>query len=157
MKAVLTLVLILAPVLKAQSADLAKQETNHVLAWLQYLAAELAQVRRELHEERIEKQEAKVQALESTLEQIRAARRDNEQQGLMLARELARIDQQLLASPLSAEERSQIEAFRADLLARKPSAPADPGRHDAEAAERLAHEQRRLQKLKEVANALAAR
>jgi hypothetical protein len=156
MKAVLTLVLILAPVLQAQSADLAKQETNRVLAWLQYLAAELTQVRLELHEERIEKQEAKVQALERALEQIRAARRDNEQQELMQARELARIDQQL-ASTLSAEERSQIEALRADLLARKPSAPADPGRHDAEAAERLANEQRRLQKLKEVANALAAR
>ena len=157
MKTVLTLVLIVAPVLKAQTADAARQEPNLVLAWLQHLAAELAQVRRELQEERIEKQEAKVKGLERELEQVRAARRDNEEQVRMQAQEIARLDQQLLASTLPAEERSQIEAVRADLLARRPSAPADPERQDAEAAERLANEQRRLQKLKEVANALAGR
>ena len=157
MKTFLPLVLILTPLL-AQSADQARHdETGNILAWLKHLASELSAVRRELHELRIEKQEARVQAHERELQQIRDERGDREEQERMQAQELARIDQQLRAPTLTDEERAQFETLRAELLARKPSGPADSVRREAQAAERLEHEQRRLQKLKELAHALASR
>jgi hypothetical protein len=155
MKAILILVFIMTPVLPAQTPN--QSHESQVLAWLKFVASELVAVRRELHEERMAKQQEKVETLEREFEQVRAERREGEDQARMQSQELARIEQNLLAPTLTPEEKTQLEGVRAELLARKPSAPANAGRVEAQAVERLRQEQSRLQAMRQQAQALASR
>jgi hypothetical protein len=155
MKAVLILIFIMTPVLRAQTPN--QSHESQVLAWLRFVASELAAVRRELHEERMAKQQERVEALEREFEQIRTQRRETEDQDRMQSQELARVEQNLLVSTLTPEERAQLDGVRAELLARKPSAPANAARHEAQAVERLRQEQSRLQTMRQQAQALASR
>src|SRR5262245_168853 len=117
MKAILILVFIMTAVLPAQTPN--QSHEGQVLAWLQFVASELAAVRRELHEERMAKQQEKVEALEREFEQIRAQRRESDDQERMQAQELARIEQNLLVATGTPEDRTQLEGLKAELLARK--------------------------------------
>ena len=156
MKTTIILLLLVTPVLFGQTAGQPSHESQ-VLAWLRHLASELASVRRELLEERLAKQQEKVETLEREFEQMRAHRRESEEQERMQAQELARVEQSLLAPALTPEERAQLEGLRAELVARKPSAPANPGRSEGLAVERLRQEQGRLQAMRQQAQAHAAR
>lgn len=132
---------------------------QNLSAWLQYVALELKNLRLELIEERREKQQAGLAALERELQLIRDQQKDLDEQQNAESREPMEIDVQLTQPDLSKARREELEARKADLLVAGPSRFASPqsalARREADARERIALQQQRLQLLAQEAQNLA--
>jgi len=149
----------------AQSADpiapkpAAPGESQNVPAWLHYIALELKKIRLELIEERSEKRQAGLSDLEHELQLIRDQQREIEEEQSAEAREPTEIDSQLAQPGISKEQREELEARKADLLAAGPSRFTGPraalAQREAQARERIAAEQQRIQILAQQAQDLA--
>jgi hypothetical protein len=131
------------------------QESQNPLVWLQFIATELRDLRRELLEDRLERQLARVRALEVELNQARIERSDGVEVQRAQAQELLNLEQQLADPALAAEERTALLALRTEVTARDGADRADFAQKEKQIAERLQSEQTRLESLRAMARALA--
>ena len=137
----------------------AKGEPQNLAAWLQYITLELKKIRLELIEERCEKQQTVLSDLEGELQHIRDQQREMEEEQNAEVREPIEIDSQLAQPGISNEQREELEARKAELLASGPSRFAGPrsalAQREAQARERIAIEQQRIQLLSKQAQDFA--
>jgi predicted nuclease with TOPRIM domain len=124
-----------------------RTETASVLAWLQFVGAELRELRREMLQDRLERQQSRVGDLERELEQVRLERQQGEELQRSQAQEMQSLEQRLRDPAVPAEERAQLEAFRAEISTRGPAVHSTALQKEAQITDRLRHEQVRLQSL----------
>jgi hypothetical protein len=136
------------------AADAGKEAQNP-LVWLQFIATELRDLRRELLEDRLERQQTRVRALEAELNQARIERNDGVDVQRAQAEELLNLDKQIADPALAAEQRAELQALRTELTAREGADRADAGLKEKQLAERLQREQTRLESLRAMARAMA--
>jgi hypothetical protein len=137
------------------NAESMKQETPNSLAWLQFLAAEVRELRRELLEDRIERQESRIRALGREIQQARAEREQVESERRVSSQQMLDIDRQLADPALPAEERQELATLRAEAISRGPTNRAATERNETQLSEKLRQEQLRLEWLRGLARALA--
>jgi chromosome segregation ATPase len=122
-----------------------------VLAWLQYTAAEVRKLRLEVLSDRLERQQAKIAAAEGEIERMEALRRQSEEQEREVQQQIAAIEQQLRETAPSAENLSQLEAFRAQSRAAglevQDSERRRISEREAAARQQLRQEQLRMEAL----------
>ena len=138
--------------LLAQEA--ARQEAPNTAVLLQFLAAEIRELRRELLEDRIERQQARVQALDRELSQARLDRQQEEEFQRSQNQEMIQVQQRLGDSSLPADERSHLEALRTDLVARQTDRTASTQK-EARITDQMQYEQGRLEWLRRLSRSLA--
>jgi predicted O-linked N-acetylglucosamine transferase (SPINDLY family) len=133
--------------------------SQNVSAWLQYIALELKKLRLELIEERCEKQHSRLSNLERELQLIGDQQREIEEEQNAELREPIEIDSQLAQPGISKEQREELEARKADLLAAEPSrfvaSRLALAQREDEARKRIAVEQQRMQVLVQQAQNLS--
>jgi hypothetical protein len=128
-------------------------------AWLRHIAGELARLRVELIEHRIECRRDSLPRLENELRQVRQeqARMDAEEQNQR--RELTQLEE-VIGKSGDAMERSQMENARKELesgpIEAVRTARASAARRESELAEKLRVEQAQLEQLDQQAKRLAA-
>jgi hypothetical protein len=137
----------------------ATSESQNLSAWLQYITLELKKIRLELLEERYQKQQTGLSQLERELQLIRDQQREIEEEQNAEGREPIEIDSQLAQPGISKEQREELEARKADLLAGGSSRFAGPrsalSQREAQARELITIEQQRIQLLAQQAQDLA--
>jgi len=134
----------------------ARREAPDTGAWLRFVAEELRELRRELLDDRIEKQTARVRALERELEQARMEHQDGEAVERTQEQEMLQVDQRLADAGLPADERADLEAVRATAATSDQSYRDLMTRKMTEIGETLRRERLRLESLRASAQALAA-
>lgn len=138
------------------AADPSKDDSSNSIAWLRFIATEIRQLRRELLEDRLERQEARVKALERELQQVRAERQQSDDLQGAQAQETSQLEERLRDPEISAEQRSQLEALRAELLTRAPTDREVFARKENEASDALRRERARLAQLHQLLRAFMA-
>ena len=137
------------------AGDTARQETPDTIAWLRFVASELRQLRLEVLNDRIERQEARVRVLDHELQQVRNERQDGEEVQRLQEQEISQLVQRLSDPALSPDERSQLQSLRSELTVREPTERAGSAQKEAQTGERLRQEQLRLESLRSLARSLA--
>ena len=134
-------------------------ESQNLSAWFQYIALELKKIRLELIEERCEKHQTRLSDLERELQRIHNQQRDLEEEQKAEVTEPHQIDAQLAQPGLSKEQREELEARKAEVLATGPSrfarAQAALSQRETQAREHIAIQQHRIQLLANQAQDLA--
>lgn len=133
-------------------AESVKQEAS-TLTWMQFLAAEVRELRREMLEDRIERLESRFHALGREIQQARAEREQAEPDQRAASRQVLEIDRQLADPALSDEERRELADLRA-VISRGPTDRVDAERIERQLTETLHQEQLRLERLRGLARAL---
>ena len=146
------LILTAAPRLAAEDS---KPEPSETMVWLRFVAAELRTLRREMLDDRVERQETRVRALEKELDQLRLARQDSEEAQSARTRDLIQVDQRLGDSAVPAEERSQLEDLRTSVAAHAQNEATASTKKEAQINGQLLRERERLESLRNLARALA--
>ena len=119
--------------------------------WVASVASELRKLRLEILADRRELLQAKIKDIESELQAIQG--RQSELQGEQQARtqQVSEIEGRLAEAALSKQEHEELEAEKEDLLAGSPpiagAVLAQLAQQEAQARERLAFQQQRLQLL----------
>lgn len=137
------------------AGDTAKQEPPDTLAWLKFVASELRELRREVLDDRLERQEVRVRALEFQLRQSRTERQDGEEVQRAQNQEVLQLEQQLADPALSPEDRTQLESIRAEAASREQTDRGLLAQKEAQLTEKLRREQQRLEALRAVARSLS--
>ena len=127
-----------------------KSDTSSVAAWLRIVGSELRELRRELLEDRLERQQIRVRELERESEGIRAERQQAEESQRSQGQELAQVEQQLQSSSVPAEERAQLEAVRNQIASRDPAIVAAAMTKEQQVNEALGREHSRLESLRQL-------
>ena len=134
-------------------------DSPKMTALMQSIAIELKKLRLELLEERCERQQTKLAEVEHELELVRNQQRELEEEQNSEAREATEIDSQLGQSGLSSQQREELEARKADLLATGPSrfgsSEVALAQRETQVRERVALEQQHIQFLVQQAQELA--
>ena len=138
------------------AADSSKGETPETIAWLQYVASQLLELKRDLANDRIERQEARVQALEREYTQARLEREGGEEIQRTQAQEVAQMDQRLADPSLPAEEREQLQATRTAASSTDQSYRTALSHKVTELADSLRREQARLASLRAALQAFSS-
>ena len=139
--------------LRAEGAS--KPEASQTMAWLQFVAAEVRELRRELLEDRLDRQETRVRALERELRQAHVELQDGEEIQRAQSQELVQVDQRLGDLALPPEERSQLEELRTSVSLRSHSDRGALTQKAAQIGEQLQRERARLEALRALARSLA--
>jgi hypothetical protein len=129
----------------------AKPDASQTMAWLQFIATELRELRREFVEDRLERQEMRVRALDRDLRQVRVEHQDGEEVERARSLELVEVDQQLANPALSAEDRAQLENLRNSVTTERTAV----AQKEAQINDQLRREQARLESLRALARELA--
>lgn len=140
----------------ARAEEPVKHEVPDTAAWLRFMAEELRELRRELLDDRIEKQVARVRALERELQQARMEHQDGDAVQRAQDQEMIQVDQRLADAGLPAEERAELEAARATATSSDQSYRDSMTHKITEISEALRREQLRLESLRANAQWLAA-
>ncbi|MEO8663053.1 MAG: hypothetical protein ABI693_31630 [Bryobacteraceae bacterium] len=138
------------------AADASKAETPETIAWLQYVASQLLELRRDIANDRVERQEARVQALERECTQARLERDSGEEIQRTQAQEVVQMDQRLADPSLPAEEREQLQATRTAASSTDQSYRTALARKVTELGDSLRREQTRLASLRATLQAFAS-
>jgi predicted nuclease with TOPRIM domain len=148
----------MAPAAVAQVAQTATNPPKDLVRCLIELTAEVRNLRLELLEQRLERQDQTITLLQNQVDNIRADQRRLEEQERSTARELAELNHRLSQPDINQEERTQLEHLRtmamttgAEHLAAKR---ASASQEEIKVRELLAREQRRRQTLLDTAQQL---
>jgi len=118
---------------------------------LQQLSLEVKTLRLELHKLQVELQQVKVAQLERELQQAQADARRLATQGNALNQEVAAFDHHLSQLELTADERKEVEANKAELLGGSletlRAEQRAAAQREAEVSKQLEREQQRLEEL----------
>jgi Skp family chaperone for outer membrane proteins len=136
---------------RVSTSDPPGNQAQDLPAWLQQLSLEVRKLRLELHQLQLELQQEKIAQLERELQQAQAEGRRLEERESELNRDLAELDQHLNQTTLTAEERKELEANKAELTGGQMEALRTRqhtlAQQEAELSARLEREQRRWQEL----------
>lgn len=135
-------------------AESPKSETPDTLAWIQFLATEVRELRRELLDDRIERQETRIRSLERELQQARLEREQAEAQRRTMGQQMLDIERQLTDPAMPPEQREELAVIRAAAMSRGP-ADTVVQRDESRLTETLRREQIRLEWLRGLARSLA--
>jgi septal ring factor EnvC (AmiA/AmiB activator) len=137
------------------AAQSATQEAPTTQAWMQFLASEIRELRRELLEDRIERQETRIRTLARELQKVNIEREQAEVQRQAARQQMAELERQLADPAITVEERQELAAVQADVISHGPSNVASSQRDEPELSEGLRKEQLRLDWLRGLARSLA--
>ena len=129
-------------------------ETSNAMAWLQFVARELRELRRELAADRVDRQEARVLVVGQQLQQARLERQQGEELQRVHSQEILQLDQQLTDPALPAEDRSKLQTVRAELVNAAPRDRETSAQKEAQITEALRNAQLHLERLRAAARAL---
>jgi hypothetical protein len=119
------------------------------------IAADLRQLRKEMFEDRIERQDDRVRALEHEFGLVRAQLQNGEQVQRAQNQEILQMDQRLSDSSLTDDERSQLESVRTEAGASNQIDQAALLQKEAEVSENLRRERLRLDSLRAAVRVLS--
>jgi aspartate aminotransferase-like enzyme len=125
-------------------------------AVLNQIAAELRELKREFLEDRIERQEARVSALERELQRAHFDLQSGDDSQRTESQDAMQLDQQLSDPALSPEQRAELEAVRTEVAATAQRERSAQRQRESETAESLHHERARLESLRGALRALSA-
>lgn len=121
MKAILAIVALGMYTCDALLAEGLKQaETAKIHASLQAVAYELRELRRALAEDRLERQQLRVEALEAELADVRRERQDADELQRERQDEVSTLDRKIGDAATSAEQRADLQALRTELIGGNP-------------------------------------
>ena len=140
---------------RLSAAEPSSTETSNAMAWVQFVALELRELRRELAADRVDRQEARVSALGQQLQQARLERQQGEELLRVHGQELLQLDQQLADPAIPAEERSKLQAVRGELVNATPKDRETSAQREAQITDALRNAQLHLERLRAAARALA--
>ena len=126
-------------------ADEQFRAEGSAIDWIKSVATELRQLRKELFEDRIERQEERMRALEHEFSQVRAQLQNGEQVQRAQNQEILQMDQRLSDPSLTEDERAQLESVRTEAGASNQIDQAALLQREAEIGENLRRERIRLE------------